>query len=125
MAGALRVRVGRLTVKVPAFLWKRVVEREARKITAQLGGLTAEHVSVRSFLVQEIAERAEPVSAQHIADRLQLPLPRVQTILQQLETHKLFLARNDAGAVSWAYPVTADVTPHRLELSSGELLYAA
>lgn len=31
----------------------------------------------------------------------------------------------EAGAVVWAYHMTAAVTPHRLTFSSGERLYAA
>jgi hypothetical protein len=36
-----------------------------------------------------------------------------------------FLFRNDQGAVVWAYPVTADKTPHHMILSTGEQVYAA
>ena len=42
-----------------------------------------------------------------------------------LEKHLTFLFRNAAGAVTWAYPVTVEQTPHRIVLSSGEQLYAA
>jgi hypothetical protein len=36
-----------------------------------------------------------------------------------------FLFRNEEGAVTWAYPVTVERTPHRVSLSTGEQVYAA
>ncbi|MDR3577019.1 MAG: hypothetical protein P4L50_24400, partial [Anaerolineaceae bacterium] len=36
-----------------------------------------------------------------------------------------FLVRNEQAAVTWAYPVTVEPTPHRLKFNSGEQLYAA
>ena len=46
-------------------------------------------------------------------------------ILDDLEKRMTFLYRNPQGCVTWAYPVTVDRTPHRVEFSSGEKLYAA
>jgi hypothetical protein len=60
-----------------------------------------------------------------IADALQLPLARVHTILDELEQQLFFLVRNAQGAVSWAFPVTVDATPHRLTFSTGEQVFAA
>ncbi len=56
---------------------------------------------------------------------LQLPLAQVETILDELEQQLLFLVRNEAGAVSWAFPVTVEPTPHQLDFSTGERLYGA
>ena len=36
-----------------------------------------------------------------------------------------FLFRNSQGAVTWAYPVTVEPTPHRVAFSTGEEVYAA
>jgi hypothetical protein len=49
----------------------------------------------------------------------------VTSILADLEARKGFLFRNEDGAVVWAYPVTAEPTPHRIRFKSGETLYAA
>jgi hypothetical protein len=56
---------------------------------------------------------------------LKLGLDQVDTILDELEQKLFFLVRNAQGAVSWAYPVTVETTPHRLTFKSGEQLYAA
>ncbi len=42
-----------------------------------------------------------------------------------LEKHMTFVFRNEQGAVTWAYPVTVDRTPHRVAFSTGERVYAA
>ena len=54
-----------------------------------------------------------------------LPVIAVTSILADLEARKGFLFRNEDGAVVWAYPVTAEPTPHRIRFKSGETLYAA
>jgi hypothetical protein len=45
--------------------------------------------------------------------------------LTDLEARKIFLFRDGEGSVVWAYPVTAEQTPHRIRFRSGETLYAA
>jgi len=49
----------------------------------------------------------------------------VKVILDDLESKLFFLVRNGQDAVAWAYPVTAEPTPHRLNFSTGERLYGA
>jgi hypothetical protein len=60
-----------------------------------------------------------------ISQKLKLPLARINAILEELERNLFFLVRNEQGAVSWAYPVTVDHTPHHLTFTTGEQLYAA
>ena len=45
-------------------------------------------------------------------------------MLDELEK-KLIIYRHEQGAVVWAYPATADKTPHCLTFSTGEQGYAA
>jgi hypothetical protein len=49
----------------------------------------------------------------------------VQAILEELERNLLFLVRGESGAVAWAFPVTVEPTPHRLNFSTGERLFGA
>ena len=63
--------------------------------------------------------------SEDIADKLNLPVDRVNIILEDLEKHLTFLFRNEQGAVAWAYPVTTDTTPHHVTFSTGEQLHAA
>jgi hypothetical protein len=92
---------------------------------AGLGFMSAEHHQVRNFVVREIPRVGKPLPPELIAQGLDLPLDRVKVILDELEAHMSFLFRNEQGEVTWAYPVTADKTPHRLTLNTGEQVYAA
>ncbi len=87
--------------------------------------MTQEHHRVRYFVVDELPRAGKPLEPEYIARQVDLPLERVISILDDLEKHLTFLVRDQAGAVSWAYPVTVDPTPHRLTFKSGERLYAA
>jgi hypothetical protein len=110
---------------IPRQQWEQHLAVAPQHIRARLDFMTAAHHQVRYFVVQEIIRRGQPIPPPLIAQALGLPLARVATILDELEENLFFLARNDAGDVAWAYPVTADTTPHRLTFSSGEQLYAA
>jgi hypothetical protein len=90
-----------------------------------LGFMSADHHRVRNFAVRELAYARGPLSPEFIADRLNLPVDRVNIILEDLEKHMTFLFRNEQGAVAWAYPVTTDTTPHHVTFNTGEQLHAA
>jgi hypothetical protein len=87
--------------------------------------MSAEHHLVRNFVVTELSKVGEPLSPEHIAQELDLPPARLKTILDELEKHMTFLFRDQAGAVTWAYPVTVDTTPHRVSINTGEEVNAA
>ena len=94
-------------------------------MTRALARLSAEHQRVRSFVVQELPGAGEPLTAEHIAEQLTLAPDRVSRILSDLDKGMAFVARDEAGAVSWAYPVTVDATPHHLTFKTGERMTAA
>jgi hypothetical protein len=87
--------------------------------------MTQAHHLVRNFVVKELAMRGQPIEPKLIGETLKLGMDQVNHILDELEVKLFFLVRNDEGAVSWAYPVTVETTPHRLTFKSGEHLYAA
>jgi hypothetical protein len=87
--------------------------------------MTGDHHRVRDFAVQELIAGGKPLAPQRIAQELQLATQRVVEILDELEHHKTFVFRNSQGAVTWAYPVTVEPTPHRVRFSTGEQVYAA
>ena len=122
-----RVLLGfnRHMVPIPWFVFTRVVPREAAKSKRALGGLDDEHRRVHHFVVRELPRLAAPMSPEYIADGLQLDQSRVVEILDELERRLIFIFRPGGRDVVWAYPVTAEPTPHRLAFSSGERLWAA
>lgn len=116
--------IGRHMVPIPRLLWQRAIGASARKSAASLGFMSADHHRVRDFAVTELSRAGAPLPPEKIAAALDLPPVRVKSILDELEKHLTFLFRNEEGAVTWAYPVTVDETPHRARLSTGEEAYS-
>jgi len=87
--------------------------------------MSEEHHRVRYFVVRELQSTGKPIQQEFISQSLKLSVGRVNTILDELESNLFFLVRNGQGAVTWAYPVTVEKTPHELTFSTGERLYGA
>ena len=119
------IGLGRYMIPVPRMLWQWQVRRRAQEIKAQLGFMSEEHHLVREFAVTELPRVREPLSPEFIADKLNLPIAQVESILADLDKHMTFVCRNTQGAVVWAYPVTVERTPHHVTFSTGEQVYAA
>jgi hypothetical protein len=115
----------RFMIPIPRFIWKRQLPAKERHLTASTGFMSEQHHAVRNHVVKELPRVGKPLSPESIAQSVNLPLDRVVTILDDLEKHMTFLFRNEQGAVTWAYPVTVDKTPHHVALSTGEKVYAA
>ena len=113
-------------LEVSAENWRKHLTDAQHHSSTRLSFMTSGHHLIRNFIVRELPRnQGKPLSAEDISNRLQLPLTRVGAILDDLERHLFFLVRNETGQVSWAFPVTADRTPHRLSFSSGERTFAA
>jgi len=116
--------VGRKMVPVPTKLWQALARHEV----AGSGGhdfMTRDHHRVRDSAVLELPRAARPLPPAFFGERLGLPVERVVSILDELEAGMTFVFRDEAGAVTWAYPVTVDRTPHQVTFESGEEVYAA
>jgi hypothetical protein len=112
-------------VPIPWFVFTRVLPRGVRKAKRALGGLDNEHRRVHHFVVRELPRLATPMPPEYIAHGLEMEESRVIGILDELERRLIFIFRPGGREVLWAYPVTAEPTPHRLAFSSGERLWAA
>jgi hypothetical protein len=117
---SLLLGVWRYLVPIPRLVWQSQVRGDA-----DLGFMSEEHHLVRDFVVLEIPRIGEPLTPEFIAQELDLSHLQMVSILDDLEAHMTFLFRNEQGAVTWAYPVTVDETPHRVTFSSGEQINAA
>ncbi len=99
--------------------------RQKMRFEAAMGFMTTDHRRVHHLVVAELPRTGKPLSPGLISQKLSLPPDRVVRLLEDLEKHMTFLFRNKEGAVTWAYPVTVDKTPHHLTFSTGEQVYAA
>ncbi len=124
MTDRILLGVGRRMIPVPGVLWRHLMRANGRKIRASLGFMTADHQRVRDFAVMELPRAAGPLTPEHIAASVELPITRVRTVLDELERRLTFLFRSRGTGVTWAYPVTRDETPHRAAFSTGEEAYS-
>ena len=124
MMDRLLLGIGRFMLPVPRFVWQPRIRAQARQIRAGLRFMTEDHHRVRDFVVTELPRAGAPLAPESIAAALGLSLERVRSILDQLENRLTFLFRNEQGAVTWAYPVTVDETPHHASFSTGEEAYS-
>ena len=125
MSDWLMAGVWRLILRLPPAIGRKRVGQLAERAREVAGAVSAQHRAVHHFVVRELPRLGMPMPPQHIADGLDLPLPTVTGILADLEARKGFLIRNEDGEVVWAFPATAEPTPHRIRFKSGETLYAA
>ncbi len=125
MTNRLLMGLWRFMIPIPRFMWQKQIATNARKIEVGLRFLSKEHHLIRNFAVTQLPRAGRPLSPELIAQKLNLPVSRVNLVLEDLEKRRFFLFRNKAGKVAWAYPVTADSTPHQVSFSTGEQIYAA
>ncbi len=116
---------GRAVVRVSARDWLEHLVRTPEEVRGLLSFMSKDHRRVRRFVVLELARSGAPVAVESICRSLGLQAARALQLLEDLERQLFFLVRDAQGAVTWAFPVTVDRTPHHLAFSSGERLWAA
>ena len=113
-------------ISIPAGMWQQHLAQAQQHGSSRLSFMTEEHHRIRNFVVSELQRNGgKPLRVEDISSRLLLPPVRVVEMLKELQQHLFFLVLNEAGEVSWAFPVTTDRTPHQLRFSSGESIFAA
>ena len=116
---------GHQITEIPRKDWEQNLSQISQHSETRLSFMSREHHLVRNFVVRELPRTSQPVQPELISQSLELPLARVNTLLDELEYNLFFLVRNSQGSVSWAYHVTIEKTPHELVFSTGERLYGA
>jgi hypothetical protein len=122
-----KILLGRdqLILEIPQATWKQHLTQVPQHSQARLSFMTDAHHQVRYFVVREMVIRQKSVEPEFISEILEMPLEQVKLILEELERKLFFLVRDEQDAVAWAYPVTVETTPHRLNFSTGERLFGA
>jgi hypothetical protein len=116
---------GHQVTRIPSRAWEAHLAQAPQHQQTRLAFMSESHHRIRYFVVRELPLVGAPLPPAYIAQKLGLPVAQVEAILAELERRLFFLVRNEQGAVSWAYPVTVDPTPHHLTFSAGEQGYAA
>ena len=116
--------LGKRMVPVPEWLFRPMVQRDAGKL-AKRSSLEPDERRVQHFAVREIPRRREAIAPEVFARELDLSLEEVSQILDELERRMTFLCRRGGEDVNWAYPVTADETPHQIRIDGGAAFSAA
>jgi len=116
---------GNQLTEIPREIWEQHEDKTLQDISKVLGFMTKAHHLIRYFVVQELPRLGKPIPPELISEALKIPIARTIEILDDLEKNLFFLVRNERGEISWAFPVTADKTPHQLTFSTGERLNAA
>jgi len=111
-------------VPVPECLFRKMVRRDAKRLTRR-SALEPDQRRVQHFAVREIPRRREAIAPEVFAAELGLPPGEVSLILDELERRMTFLCRRGGEDVVWAYPVTAEQTPHQVRMDGGEAFSAA
>ena len=125
MSDTILLGQGHQITKIPRKEWEEQLSQFHHHSKTRLSFMSEMHHLVRNFIVRELPRTSQPMQPDFISKSLELPLARVNTLLNELEKNLFFLVRNSQGAVSWAYPVTVEKTPHELSFSTGERLYGA
>lgn len=124
MPNRILLGVGRRTVPIPKFLWRRLARAAGRRARTAVAFMTEDHHRVRDLAVLELARTGAALAPAVIAERLSLSSSRVGDILDELEKRLTFLYRSRGEEVTWAYPVTVETTPHHATFSAGEQAYS-
>ncbi len=125
MGGTILLGRGHEILEIPEDSWEQHLAHVPQHSQSRLWFMTDAHHQFRYFVVNELVNTQKPVEPDSISEKMNMPLESVKPILEDLERNLFFLVRDDQGAVIWAYPVTVEVTAHKLVFSSGEQLYAA
>lgn len=125
MIGQILIGKASSIQELPRTEWEEMLRATPDHARHRLAFMSNEHHQVRNMAVLDLPRLGHPLTPEHFATHLGLDFDRVVGILDELERKLFFLVRNDAGCVSWAYPVTVDHTPHKLTFSTGERLHGA
>jgi hypothetical protein len=110
---------------IPDNVFIEAMRNTPQRMSSRLAFMTPDHHLVRDFAVREIPRADQPLPPVLIAQSTGLALEKVTRILAELEQNLFFLVRDAAGNVNWAFPVTAERTPHQLTFSTGEKIFGA
>ena len=125
MADTVLIGRGDSITSIPQGDWEEDLRSAPEFISRRLVFMSHEHHLVRNFVVRELPRLGRPSALDDVSRALQLSRARTSSVIDDLEKNLFFLVRANGAEVSWAFPVTAEETGHRLVFGTGERLDAA
>ena len=117
--------IGRFMIPIPRVIASKGLEKGASGARAKTDLLSPEERKIHYFIVDRMAETKTPLTAEQVGKELDLPVDRVEAIIDKLEELKTYLYRSDGKGIDWAYPLSLEDTGHRMTDSTGERFFAA
>ncbi len=106
--------------------WKAAVAEHITHMPSRLAFMTPAHHRVRNAAVLGLPSNGgRQMSMAQLAAAAGVPEADTRAIAAELERNLFFVVRAGEDHISWAFPVTCDPTPHRLEFDSGESIFGA
>lgn len=124
MANKVLLGVGKKVVPAPFWLCKggfQIAGMTMRTIFPRI--FSEEHFQVRKFLFMELIRLQKPISPAYIAEKLNMSIDKVQSILNAIAKNQIWIIRNEQGDVTWTYPVTVEETKFKITYSTGEQVW--
>jgi hypothetical protein len=125
MENSVLLGVGKKVFPAPFWLCKAgisIAGKVMRTVYPRI--FSKDHYKVRSFLFLELLRLRKPISPEHIAESLNMPLDRVREILDKIGKRQNWIVRNAHGEVTWTYPVTVEETKFKITYNTGEQVWA-
>lgn len=112
-------------IEIPQREWMKHLDLVPEHSQRRLAFMSEAHHRIRAFVVRELPRQGRALEPAYISKATGVSPDLTAEILEELERGLFFLVRNQDGDVSWAFPVTAEPTPHRVNFDAGETIYAA
>ena len=106
--------------------WKQAVAAHVTQMPRRLAFMTAAHHRVRNAAVLGLPRNGgRPLSMAQLAAAAGVPEADTRAIAAELERNLFFVVRGGEDHISWAFPVTCDLTPHHVRLEPEEPIFGA
>ena len=112
-------------IPIPAFMIRNDVRSSGDLICQETRVVTDLERQVQFYVVQRISDTNQPVLPEDISTDLNIPLDKVISIIEKLESLKVFFYRYNSPGINWAYPVTSDEREYKLTFDDGKKCTAA
>ena len=94
------IGVGHKIIPAPMFMLIRETARMAKNREARMGKMTEEKRRIHHFVVRELPNAGQPISLAFIAQRLEMPVDRVGTLVDEMERDKTFFNRYHSEGIN-------------------------